>query len=700
MKFLVRFLIGVFALFSTVSVHGQKYGDATFYLLDSLDLDELGEANKILLDTNLVKYHLAESDTERLAHLQFIVTECWNEKVWPIYNEIILRQVEKNLANYHDEAYINKNKYFLANAVSNVGLLYDQDGNILVALEWYLAALELHRELKSYKDMAATLNNIAVIYSVTNEYERSLEYHQQSFEARKKVNDTRGMGVTYINIGSTLENMGKPFEALEYYEKALEISLENGYTRNMAMSYEKIGNLYLEQELYVKALDYYQMALEQWTINDSYVGMASANNSIAEALQALDRGDEAIEYAEKGYSIAKELGFPVDIQHSSKTMSFVLRRKGEYKRALEFYDEYVEMREILRNEQTDKEVLRKSMAYEHERQALTDSLEFAKLQEVNELKIKTQQTENYALYGGVLLLIIILIIAIRSFIQKKKDNALINAQKIEVERQKNEIEEQHILLETHMQEISDSISYAQRIQNAILPSRDSLNENLGNGFVLYLPKDVVSGDFYWMETSGDDILFAAADCTGHGVPGAMVSVVCNNALKRCIHEYQLVNPKYILEKSRELVIDAFKDKEMTVKDGMDISLCRWNKKENIVEWAGANNPLYILRSDSEDIDIIPANKQPIGWYNVERPFDVHRLDLKKGDQIYLFTDGYADQFGGPKGKKLKHSRFQEEILRSRNWSMEDQQKHLEQYFYDWMGEIDQIDDVCVIGVRV
>jgi serine phosphatase RsbU (regulator of sigma subunit) len=216
---------------------------------------------------------------------------------------------------------------------------------------------------------------------------------------------------------------------------------------------------------------------------------------------------------------------------------------------------------------------------------------------------------------------------------------------------------------------------------------------------LYLPKDIVAGDFYWLETSDkNEVLLAAADCTGHGVPGAMVSVVCNNALNRTVREFQLHSPGIILNKVRDLVIEAFDATETAIKDGMDIALIAINFHTLELKYAGANNDLYII-SDGELI-IYRANKQPIGSYFLKNDFVEHKHQLKKGDCIYLFTDGYMDQFGGPKGKKFKYAAFKSMLIEIHQKPMLEQKSHMNRVISAWQGKLEQLDDICVIGIRV
>ena len=289
-------------------------------------------------------------------------------------------------------------------------------------------------------------------------------------------------------------------------------------------------------------------------------------------------------------------------------------------------------------------------------------------------------------------------------------------QKEIISLKEQETQKQKTLLEIKNKEITDSITYAKRIQAAILPPAKIVKEYLKESFILYKPRDIVAGDFYWMEQIQDGLIFAAADCTGHGVPGALVSVVCNNALNRSVREYGLTDPASILDKTRELIISEFEKSDDEMKDGMDISLCtlvyetteeqdklqegNWSKIR--LRWAGANNPLWILR-DNEIIEF-KGDKQPIGVYLDPKPFTTHNIELQQNDLIYIFTDGYQDQFGGAdqneSGKKIKTSRMKELFLRIAHKSMDEQRIEIDKMFEDWKGEREQVDDVCVIGVRI
>ncbi len=326
-------------------------------------------------------------------------------------------------------------------------------------------------------------------------------------------------------------------------------------------------------------------------------------------------------------------------------------------------------------------------------------------------------------WWAFVLYLIVIVIAVRSIVrwrvrflkarqkelEQKIDRAtvVIRNQKNEVERQKDVAEEQRqlaeqqrLLVQEKNREMLDSIEYAKRIQTAILPPPRVVKSFLQDSFILYLPKDIVAGDFYWLETINDHIYFAACDCTGHGVPGAMVSVVCNNALGRAVNEFALRSPGAIFDKARELVVENFAKSDDDVKDGMDASLCVLDLPNMKMHWAGANNPLWIYRAAENVMQEFKPNKQPIGkGYDFE-PFTTHEILLHKGDVIYLFTDGYADQFGGAHNKKFTRAKFRELLLVIANLPMSEQRDKLLNYHNQYRGSQEQVDDICVIGVRV
>lgn len=293
--------------------------------------------------------------------------------------------------------------------------------------------------------------------------------------------------------------------------------------------------------------------------------------------------------------------------------------------------------------------------------------------------------------GGVLLIILLIGLTLYSKNQTKKMNLLL------IEKN-NEIYRQNTIIHIKNKEIVDSINYAKRLQKAILPQEHVIKENFANSFIVFKPKDIVSGDFYWIEKKDNWTLFAVADCTGHGVPGAMVSVICKNGLSRSVREYNEVDPGKILNITREIVVQEFEKSTEEVSDGMDIALCAI--KNNHLKYAGAYNPLWIIRKGENKIEEYKASKQPIGRFNHSSNFITHEIFLNKGDLFYIFSDGFGDQFGGAKGKKFKTKNFKELLLSLREEDMQTQKMKIEQTFDEWKMDLMQLDDVCIFGVRV
>ncbi len=261
-----------------------------------------------------------------------------------------------------------------------------------------------------------------------------------------------------------------------------------------------------------------------------------------------------------------------------------------------------------------------------------------------------------------------------------------------------ELVAQKELVEKKNKAILDSLNYARHIQAGILPSSALLDELLGENFVLYKPKSIVAGDFYWLEQVGDKVFFAVADCTGHGVPGALVSVMCSNILTRLVKEFKLSQPAEILDNAVVLLENYFEKSDHEVKDGMDLALCCYQSSTGILEYAGANNPLYLVRSNT--LEEYKADRQPIGKYRKRKTFTNHSIQLQKADCLYMSSDGYADQFGGPDGAKFRYNRFKELLINSHNLKMIEQKGILDKTIEDWKAGCEQIDDICVMGLRI
>lgn len=373
----------------------------------------------------------------------------------------------------------------------------------------------------------------------------------------------------------------------------------------------------------------------------------------------------------------------------------VYPKLGEYKKAVECFTPYVAYIDSI---QELEKIKYKEANTAHTQIQIKLEKQRAEEERIKQELVAKEERERQLLINKFLIGGAILLLAFLGFMYNRF--RVTNKQKKVIEDQHTDLEMAYGQLDEKNKEILDSINYAKRIQTAILPPSKVVKSYLEHSFILYKPKDIVAGDFYWMQPEGDTVFFAAADCTGHGVPGAMVSVICNNGLNRSLKEFNIKEPGKILDKTRELVTAEFDKSEENVQDGMDIALCALNMKQRTLQYAGAHNPLWIIGKDATEVQEIRADKQPIGKYTAAQPFTTHTVQLNEGDTIYIFSDGYQDQFGGERGKKFKSVNLKKLLLSVSTLPMHEQREKIDREFENWKGDLEQLDDVCVIGVQV
>lgn len=734
-------LISILNLFQYASLYAQQYADKEYYLVDSLILEELSTSDKDIIEKSLTNYHQSKSDSGKIYALNNICDNLLHND-WKKYQffqrDLIEAELKKDLNEksknkilesyaaainnigiiYRDQGNIPEAiKYYeksfdiqkqlnneegIGLSLSNLGVIYQQQGNTIKAIEYFDKSLKIREKVyeHSKKDItrngiASTLNNIGSIYLEQKEYNLSLEYFNKSLTLNKKTNNLQSIASSYNSIGATYSRLNKNTKALEYYTKSLIICKQlkdiDGISRglnNSAVIYNLQGNS-------TKALELFQEALNlSRKINDK-TGEIRTLNNIGEIYSFANELTKAKQYSAESLSKAREIGYPILIRNSANTLYQVYEKENNSMLALEMYKLYISMNDSIINKENQKILIRKQAQFEYEKQKATDDAEHDKLLTIEQEKKEKQVILTTTAATVLGLVILFLFFVFNRLRVTKKQKLIIEQQKIEVEQQKDVVELAHAQLEEKNKEITDSITYAKRIQSAILPPAKIVKEYLQESFILYKPKDIVAGDFYWLEQVDNKVLFAAADCTGHGVPGAMVSVVCNNALNRSVREHNLTTPGEILTKTREIVIQEFEKSDEDVNDGMDIALCSLDG--NILQYAGAHNPLWIIRNGK--IIETKANKQPIGKYDKLVPYTTHSFELEKGDTIYIFSDGYVDQFGGIKGKKFKAKSFRELLLSIQGKNMTEQKSIIDQTFETWRGNLEQIDDICIIGVK-
>lgn len=578
-------------------------------------------------------------------------------------------------------------KYGLARVYGYLGFIYHNKGEIGEAIENYTISINYNLVNGFELERAMDLGNYGSLLDEMDD-PKAKSYILQSIAIYEKYDRKEDLAFLYGKLATnfSLDNIND--SALYYYNKVLRQDVSANARLSsllgISKSYANVNK--------ADSADYYANSAIKYAliINDSSKIKAAYQVKFNAKFKLKDF-DSAVYFFNKAKVIQTN---NIGLIHQFCTMSARLfESQGKMDKAFFYLDSAYQLNELLKNQEMTQMAFREAMKQEYNEKHYIDSINYKKEEELQaiayEQDLKQEARQRYFLYFGLGLMAFVMFIVFRSYRQKKRDNSIIAEQKTEVEHQKT-------LVDAKNKEILDSIQYAQRIQVAILPSRETIQKHLPNSFIYYRPKDIVAGDFYWIEESLNGVIFAAADCTGHGVPGAMVSVVCNNALNRSVREYNLTNPGDILNKTRDLVIEEFAKSNDDVKDGMDIALCTIEGSK--LCYSGANRPLWIIRNN--EIIELSANKQPIGKYEVTHPFEQHEITLKKDDLIYIFSDGYSDQFGGPKGKKFKSINLKKLLLSIHQLSMDKQKSILNQTFEDYKGELEQIDDVCIIGVRI
>ena len=536
------------------------------------------------------------------------------------------------------------NKEELANLYSNKSLVHDNLGQYPQALNASQMSLKIFIEIGDKLGEAYAYNDIGILHYYNGNDSLSADYHDKSYEIFKDFEDTNGMSMYYNNKANTLYEMEQYPSAIVMYTKARELNIALNDKGGEAIALSNIGETYLllgdykkAEEILLEALEIAEETKDPWNITNPLRGLG-------ELYRLTNQNEKAIRMLDKSVKLSIQIDAIAEQSESYKLLYRLYKSIGEYKNALKYLEKYKGTNDSIFNQA--KELMASEMETKYQIQDKAKQIELLNNSKIiddleHENEINQQKNRIIYLILGLLTFTIILTLTAIGFIIKKKANNKLTEQNNIIQHKNDEINSAYHEIEVKNKEILDSIRYAKRIQTAILPSKNQFKNHLPNSFVYYIPKDVVAGDFYWLEKKNDKIIFAVADCTGHGVPGAMVSVVCNNALKRTVREYGLNIPGKILDKTRDIVVEEFSKADENVKDGMDIALCSLDEN-NILHYAGANNPLWIIRKDSIEIEEFKANKQPIGQFDVTNPFTTHKIKLNKGDLIYIFSDGYAD----------------------------------------------------------
>lgn len=678
-------LLSKLFLFGIPGIYAQDLLPAEKKSLDSLKVLLKEESNPEKRDVVYDRLDkLYEKITTRLKYTgEFIATE-----------KYLLQAMQVALEGKHFHVY--------GSLHNNMGLLLKEAGRNEEAVDYYLKALQINDKVNDPVTRGMILNNLGALYYDDKQYDKAFEYFNEAAVFRVENGDPYA-GDAYWNIAFSYYQMNDTANYLINLKKASELYQKTGDIYGEGSYYFTQGEINLLKKNYITAKEYLLKTIPLYSQMNFKEFVSWTYISLARAEYGMQHITQALHYADSSIALAKQIKNYERIRVAADFLSKVYSQIADYRQALDNYKLFVAMQDSLRNEENARALINSAYKYQYTKKAAADSVAHAKEKEISDARLtataaqlQLKRNQTYFLIAGLVLIFVFAGFIYNRFRITQQQKQIIELQKTEVEHQKDLVEEKN-------KEILDSITYAKRIQAAILPPAKIVRTYLNESFILYKPKDIVAGDFYWLEQLDNKILFAAADCTGHGVPGAMVSVICNNGLNRSVREFGIADPGKILDKTREIVIQEFEKSEEEMKDGMDISLCVLNEKEKTLSWAGANNPLWIFPANAqseEDMLEVKADKQPIGKYADPKPFTTHKIKLQQGDMIYIFTDGFQDQFGGDKGKKFKAAKMKSELFRVRNLPADEQKQIIDDIFEHWKGDLEQVDDVCLIGVRI
>ncbi|HXB40708.1 MAG TPA: tetratricopeptide repeat protein, partial [Bacteroidia bacterium] len=536
--------------------------------------------------------------------------------------------------------------------------------------------------------------NIALVYESLKKYTIALDYINKAMQIDKEIGDKKGYSNAIGNLSNLYDEMGDPEKALEYGLEFLKLEEEMKNKSNLAGMLSNIGSLYDELGEKDKALEYYKKSLvmAEELGNDEII----LANEINIGTWHMDKKQFAIAtvYFNKALGLAGQMGSKPHESECYRMLAVVYRGQNDFVKAYDYLDRYNELKDTLLNEENSKQINQMSAMYEKDKQELKIvALEKEKV--LSEQVIEKQNNFRKVLVTVVVLIILLAVVLLFAFVNKRKANQLLEAQNSEIQQQKEVIEESN-------KNMTDSITYAKRIQEAILPAKELKYRLFPDAFVFYHPRDIVSGDFYWFAEKEGRRIIAAVDCTGHGVPGAFMSMIGIDQLNHIVLQNGITQPAEILNHLQKSIRGALKqdtNDENITKDGMDIALCTFTK--NKVEYAGANRSLVLIRKNKE-VEVIDANHFSIGGlqHGEEKTFTNHSVDISSGDCFYIFTDGFSDQFGGPKGKKFRVKNLKELLATISDKKMSEQEEILSKTLSDWKGKLEQVDDILIIGVRV
>lgn len=571
-------------------------------------------------------------------------------------------------------------------ALNNIGVAYLNNEILNTALSYFLRSLKLAEEAGDASGIEQVYYNCAVIYRNLENLAKSNENLLKAISVAKQKSDSTMLLVCYCGLSTGKRVQGETDSAFFY------LSIAKNYLNELRSTSSKFG-YYLNEGLLYSVSGNHKKALELFLYSQKFANIYSdaitVLINIAEEFKKLGQTSQALKY----YTLAYDQSFKnkaySNLSFVSAAIANIYKAKGDYKNFADYIQRHINYRDSNEKYNRVQQIQKQQLEFEFQRRLVADSLLFSHKEHLKDLELemteaKLNKEKTFSIMLAILSLCILLFLL---FIFNRLK--VTRAQKITIEKQKQLVE-----LKNH--EIIDSINYAKRLQSAILPQVKDIQKDWKLD-ILYLPKDIIGGDFYFYEKRSGFSFFAVCDCTGHGIPGALMSVVCHNALHKAIFEFELTQPGIILDKCREIIIDHLNAKHQNIQDGMDCSLIVYNHQDKSMQWAGANNNLWLYQDN--ELSELKADKQPVAFYENEKAFQSQHVPVKKESILYLLSDGYGDQFGGPLGKKFKNKNlklFLSEICREKE---NKQVELLKEKLQRWQGELDQVDDITIAVIK-
>lgn len=553
--------------------------------------------------------------------------------------------------------------------------------------EYFREAIKLAEKLNNKKLLTQVYTGFGNLFAIQKQYNQAKEYYKRAIKISQEINDSRKISVILMNLANIEYNIACTnnnfMKCDSVYNEAHNWAV---LAQDTAQLIKCLGNWALalsDDEKFESSLDKIKQAISLASLVNHEADLVYLYYCLGRTYGLMKLHKNAMESFHKSIELAlkyKNIEFLSENYYCMAESNYAV---GNYKEAFEYFKKYKSTEDTISSKEIANELNTIKTKYDTEK----------KQQEIALLRANANKDRitKISLTAGTILLIFLGFLLLNRYRLKSKTNAL--------------LEKQNQIISEKNKDISDSINYAKKIQDAILPDDTDIREIFPESFVFSMPKDVVSGDFYWCTQYKDYKLFAVADCTGHGVPGAFMSMIGNTLLNQIVIERHIIKPNLILDELRKEIIKVLKQGEDRInKDGMDISLICIDSKKKTVEIACANNPVWIVRKDTNGIASlieIKPDKQPIGYISSNQTaFTLHTVELFKEDVIYQFTDGFADQFGGSQGKKFKYNQLKALLVGFHGTSMNQQAEKLRTQFIDWKGKLDQIDDVFLSGIKV